>query len=239
MSDVERRAISQFSTLGAVGPERLPREVVDLLTLALRRGATDILLALDRPPSVRLSAALTSVEELTPPWADAIVRLAHTLLGERGIAELERHRDHDFAFEVTGLARFRGSFYYQRGGLALALRLLPASIPSLDELGLPPVVAQLASLQRGLILVTGPTGSGKSTALAAIVDLINVTHAKHIMTIEDPVEYVHADKLSRVEQREVGRDTPSFSRALRSVFRQSPTSCWWERCATSRRSRPC
>ena len=222
MSDVERSAISQFSTLGVVGPERLPREVVDLLTLALRRGATDILLAVDRPPSVRLSAALTSVEELTPPDPDAIARLAHTLLGEGGIAELERHRDRDFAFEVTGLARFRGSFYYQRGGLALALRLLPASIPSLDELGLPPVVAQLASLQRGLILVTGPTGSGKSTALAAIVDLINVTHAKHIMTIEDPVEYVHADKLSRVEQREVGRDTPSFSRALRSVFRQSP-----------------
>ena len=222
MSDVERSAISQFSTLGVVGPERLPREVVDLLTLALRRGATDILLAVDRPPSVRLSAALTSVEELTPPDPDAIARLAHTLLGEGGIAELERHRDRDFAFEVTGLARFRGSFYYQRGGLALALRLLPASIPSLEELGLPPVVAQLASLPRGLILVTGPTGSGKSTALAAIIDLINVTHAKHIMTIEDPVESVHADKLSRVEQREVGRDTPSFSRALRSVFRQSP-----------------
>src|SRR5437867_10924705 len=222
MSDVERSVISQFATLGIVGPERLPREVVDLLTLALRRGATDILLAVDRPPSIRVSAALTSVEELTPPDPDAIARLAQTLLGEGGIAELERHRDRDFAFEITGLARFRGSFYYQRGGLALALRLLPASIPSLEELGLPSVVAQLALLPRGLILVTGPTGSGKSTALAAIVDLINVTHAKHIMTIEDPVEFVHADKLSRVEQREVGRDTPSFSRALRSVFRQSP-----------------
>src|SRR5437879_5027239 len=213
---------SQFSPLGAVGPDRLPLEVVDLLKLALRRGATDVLLAVDRPPSVRVSGALAPVEELKPPDPDAIARLAHTLLGEGGIAELERHRDRDFAFEVTGLARFRGSFYYQRGGLALALRLLPASIPSLDELGLPSVVAQLASLQRGLILVTGTTGSGKSTALAAIVDLINVTYAKHIMTIEDPVEYVHADKLSRVEQREVGRDTPSFSRALRSVFRQSP-----------------
>src|SRR5437899_6605200 len=222
MSDVARSVTSQFSALGVVGPERLPREVVDLLTLALRRGATDILLAVDRPPSVRLSAALTSVEELTPPDPDAIARLAHTLLGEGGIAELERHRDRDFAFEITGLARFRGSFYYQRGGLALALRLLPASIPSLEDLGLPPIVAQLASLPRGLILVTGPTGSGKSTALAAIIDLINVTHGKHIMTIEDPIEYVHADKLSRVEQREVGRDTPSFSRALRSVFRQSP-----------------
>src|SRR5439155_1300857 len=207
---------------GAVGPERLPPEIVDLLTLALRRGATDILLAVDRAPSFRVSATLIPVEELTPPGPDAIARFAHTLLGERGIAELEQQQDHDFAFEVTGLARFRGSFYYQRSGLALALRLLPASIPSLDELGLPSVVAQLASLPRGLILVTGPTGSGKSTALAAIVDLINVTHAKHIMTIEDPVEFVHADKLSRVEQREVGRDTPSFSRALRGVFRQSP-----------------
>ena len=222
MSNAERIASSQFSALGVGGPEQLPPEVVELLTLALRRGATDILLAVDRAPSLRVSATLTPVEELTPPGPDAIVRLAHTLLGERGIAELEQQQDRDFAFEVTGLARFRGSFYYQRSGLALALRLLPASIPSLDELGLPSVVAQLASLPRGLILVTGPTGSGKSTALAALVDLINVTHAKHIMTIEDPVEFVHADKLSRVEQREVGRDTPSFSRALRGVFRQSP-----------------
>src|SRR2546427_1553749 len=222
MSNAESSASSQSSAPAVVGPERLPREVVELLTLALRRGATDVLLAVDRPPSLRVAATLTPVEELTPPGPDAIARLAHTLLGEGGTAELEQDHDHDFAFEVTGLARFRGSFYYQRGGLALALRLLPASIPSLEELGLPSVVAQLALLPRGLILVTGPTGSGKSTALAAIVDLINVTHAKHIMTIEDPVEYVHADKLSRVEQREVGRDTPSFSRALRSVFRQSP-----------------
>ena len=220
MSSAE--SIARSLAHGTVGPERLPPEIVDLLTLALRRGATDILLAVDRAPSLRVSATLVPVEELTPPGPDAIARLAHTLLGERGIAGLEQDRDRDFAFEVTGLARFRGSFYYQRGGLALALRVLPASIPSLDELGLPSVVAQLASLPRGLILVTGPTGSGKSTALAALVDLINVTHAKHVMTIEDPVEFVHADKLSRVEQREVGRDTPSFSRALRGVFRQSP-----------------
>ena len=222
MSNAARIVSTQFSSLGVVGPERLPPEVIDLLTLALRRGATDVLLAVDRPPSLRVSATLTPVEELTSPGPDAVVRLAQTLLGEGGIAELARHRDRDFAFEVTGLARFRGSFYYQRGGLALALRVLPGSIPSLEELGLPSVVTQLASLQRGLILVTGPTGSGKSTALAAVIELINVTYAKHILTIEDPVEFVHADKLSRVEQREVGRDTPSFSRALRSVFRQSP-----------------
>src|SRR2546425_1477226 len=222
MRNGESIASSQFSPLGTVGPDRLPLEVVDLLKLALRRGATDVLLAVDRPPSFRVSATLTPAEVLAPPGPDAIVRVAHTLLGEGGFAELEQHRDRDFAFEVTGLARFRGSFYYQRGGLALALRVLPASIPSLEELGLPSVVARLASLPRGLILVTGPTGSGKSTALAAIIGLINLTHAKHIVTIEDPVEFVHADKLSRVEQREVGRDTPSFSRALRSVFRQSP-----------------
>jgi len=106
---------------------------------------------------------LTPVEDLTPPSADAIVRLAETLLGERGMAELEQHCDRDFAFELAGLGRFRGSFYYQRGGLALALRVLPTSIPSLDDLGLPSVLARLATLSRGLILVTGPTGSGKST----------------------------------------------------------------------------
>jgi len=205
-----------------VGPERLAPELIDVLTVALRRGATDILLAVDRPPSLRVAATLTPIEDVTLPAPDAIVRLAHVLLGETGMAELERHRDRDFAFEVTGLARFRGSFYYQRGGLALALRVLPATIPSLEELGLPPIVATLASLPRGLVLITGPTGSGKSTALSAIVDLINMTQSKHIVTIEDPVEFLHADKLSRIEQREVGTDTPSFARALRSVFRQSP-----------------
>src|SRR3989442_13737376 len=117
MSNAESSASSQSSAPAVVGPERLPREVVELLTLALRRGATDILLAVDRPPSLRVSATLTPVEELVPPGQDAIVRLARTLLGERGIAELERHRDRDFAFEGTGLARFRGSCYYQPGGL--------------------------------------------------------------------------------------------------------------------------
>src|SRR5437899_12877306 len=154
MSNAEHIASSRFSALGVVGPERLPPEVVELLTLALRRGATDILLAVDRAPSLRVSATLTPVEELTPPGPDAIVRLAHTLLGERGIAELEQRQDRDFAFEVAGLARFRGSFYYQRGGLALGLRCLPAPIPSLDELGLPSAVAQLGSLQRRLRLRT-------------------------------------------------------------------------------------
>jgi len=124
MSNAARIVSTQFSSLGVVGPERLPPEVIDLLTLALRRGATDVLLAVDRPPSLRVSATLTPVEELTSPGPDAVVRLAQTLLGEGGIAELARHRDRDFAFEVTGLARFRGSFYYQRGGLALALRVL-------------------------------------------------------------------------------------------------------------------
>jgi twitching motility protein PilT len=221
MNKTNRNA-EPFATLGVVGPERLAPELVELLTLALRHGATDVLLAVDRPPSFRIAATLASVDLMRPPTADAIVALAHTLLGDNGVAELERQRDRDFAFEVTGLARFRGSFYYQRGGLALALRVLPSSIPSLDELGLPSVVATLAALPRGLVLITGPTGSGKSTALAAIVELINVTQCKHIITIEDPVEFVHTDKLSRVEQREVGRDTPSFTRALRSVFRQSP-----------------
>src|SRR3989475_10149934 len=123
---------SQFSPLGAVGPDRLPLEVVDLLKLALRRGATDVLLAVDRPPSFRVSATLTPAEELPPPEPDAIVRVAHTLLGEGGIAELEQHRDRDFAFEVTGHAPFRGSSYYQRGGVWLSLRQLPSSIPSPD-----------------------------------------------------------------------------------------------------------
>src|SRR5947208_14463602 len=107
MSNAERIASSQFSALGVVGPERLPPEVVELLTLALRRGATDILLAVDRSPSFRVSATLTPVEELMPPGPDAIVRLAHTLLGERGIAELEQQQDRDFEFEVTGPARLR------------------------------------------------------------------------------------------------------------------------------------
>src|SRR2546422_11198787 len=123
MSNAESSGSSQSSAPAVVGPERLPREVVELLTLALRRGATDVLLAVDRPPSLRVAATLTPVEELTPPGPDAIARLAHTLLGEGGIAELERHRDRDFAFEVTALPRFRGSLDHRGGGRALALRL--------------------------------------------------------------------------------------------------------------------
>jgi twitching motility protein PilT len=132
------------------------------------------------------------------------------------------HLDVDFSFSWLDRARLRGSLFTQRGQSALALRIIPAGIPSFDELGLPAAAEWLANLPRGFVLVTGPTGSGKSTTLASIINRINETRSLHILTIEDPVEYVHAHKMSAVSQREVGLDSPSFDRALRSALREDP-----------------
>src|ERR1019366_1274474 len=135
---------------------------------------------------------------------------------------LDTEQDVDFAFSWLDRARLRGSAFTQRGETALALRMIPSRVPSFTELDLPPVAEWLANLPRGFVLVTGPTGSGKSTTLASIIDRINETRACHILTIEDPVEYVHRHKLSAVSQREIGLDSPSFDRALRSALREDP-----------------
>jgi twitching motility protein PilT len=150
---------------------------------------------------------------------DALVR---TVLEPSQETTFDTEQDVDFAFSWLDRARLRGSAFTQRGETALALRMIPSRIPTFAELDLPPTADWLATLPRGFVLVTGPTGSGKSTTLAAIIDRINETRACHILTIEDPVEYVHRHKLSAVSQREIGLDSPSFDRALRSALREDP-----------------
>jgi twitching motility protein PilT len=183
---------------------------------------SDLLLAGDSAPRIRVDGKLRPVEGAPVLSGDQIDTLVRTLLTPSQKTTLDTEQDVDFAFSWLDRARLRGSAFTQRGETALALRMIPSRIPSFSELDLPQAADWLAGLPRGFVLVTGPTGSGKSTTLASVIDRINETRACHILTIEDPVEYVHHHKLSAVSQREVGLDSPSFDRALRSALREDP-----------------
>jgi twitching motility protein PilT len=163
---------------------------------------------------------LQQYEPLSSEDTEAVLRLM--LTDPAKLEEFAREGEVDFAYSVSGLARFRVNGFRQRGSVSIAARVIPFSVRTVDELGLPPVIRELAEEERGLILLTGTTGSGKSTTLAAIIDQINETKARHIVTIEDPIEYLHSDRTSIINQREVGMDTASFSRAMRRVLRQDP-----------------
>ena len=192
-----------------------------LLALAGQRGASDIVLVAGSAIALRVKGSLTPAagKPLSP---EEIRSLLLPLLTARQAEELEGNRSLDFCFARGQIGRFRANFHYQRGTLAASIRLLPAQIPSLESLHLPPALAQLAERRQGLVLLTGPTGCGKTSTLAALLDLINTHRRDHIITIEDPVEYEHANHNSIVEQIEVGHDTPSFSQAVRAVLRQDP-----------------
>jgi twitching motility protein PilT len=194
----------------------------DLLTIMIERGASDLHITTGTPPQIRLHGKLTPLtqfERLTPQDTQ---RLAYSVLNEGQKQKFEEDNELDLSFGIQGLARFRCNVYRQRGAVAAAIRVIPIKIRSFDELGLPPVVEQLADRPKGLILVTGPTGSGKSTTLAAMVDKINNERTEHIMTIEDPIEFVHHHKKCLVNQREVFSDTHSFKNALKYILRQDP-----------------
>jgi twitching motility protein PilT len=193
----------------------------DLLTELWDRGGTDLLLTAGAPPLVRIDGALHRLER-APLRPEDVERMVQGVLTETQAAEYERVREIDFSFNWKGLARFRANAFHQRGSMGLALRLIPYRIPSFEELGLPPIVERFVKASQGLVLVTGPTGSGKSTTLAAMIDWINANRALHIVTIEDPIEYTHRHKRSAVNQREVGEDSLSFDRALRSALREDP-----------------
>ena len=186
------------------------------------RQGSDLLLSGGSPPRIRVNGRLLPLEGMAPLTGADIDALARPLLNAEQEATFEEQMDVDFSFSWEDTARLRGSMFTQRGETSLALRIIPARIPTYDELGLPKAAEWLATLPRGFVLVTGPTGSGKSTTLASIIDRINETRAVHILTIEDPVEYVHNHKRSAVSQREVGLDSPSFDRALRSALREDP-----------------
>lgn len=193
----------------------------ELLAELCRREGSDLLLTTGAPPKFRINGELMAFS-LQPLDADATHRLAFSLLNEDRANELQSRLTCDFSVEVEGLSRFRIHIYHQRGALAIAVRLIALSIPSFEKLGVPRIAQEFAARPHGLMLVTGPTGSGKSTTLAAMVDQINATRNVHIVCIEDPIEYLHHHKRGIVDQREVERDTHSFADALRSVFRQSP-----------------
>ena len=186
------------------------------------RKGSDLLLATGSQPRIRVDGKLAAIEGTSELSGERIDEIVRGLLSPAQQATFDEQQDVDFSLTYLDRARLRGSAFTQKGHTALALRMIPSDIPTFDELGLPPVAEWLARLPRGLVLLTGPTGSGKSTTLASIIDRINQTRSLHILTIEDPVEYVHKHGLSAVTQREVGTDSPSFERALRSALREDP-----------------
>jgi twitching motility protein PilT len=200
-------------------------DIHDALQSALRAvidaAGTDLVLTIGSPPMIRLDGAIRPVPGQPVIDAALMQQYLGDLLDGDQHAELELHRDEDFAFSY-GDDRFRGNVFYQRGLPAVALRLIQDVIPTFDEIGLPYSVRELTSLKQGLILFCGPTGSGKSTTMASLIGAINATRPCHILTIEDPIEYLHENKVAVVHQREVGIDAESFARALRSALREDP-----------------
>ncbi len=192
-----------------------------LLAQAAERGASDIILVVGSGVTLRVNGVLTPAtgKVLAP---EDLRRLLLPLLTSEQTKELDTRRVVDFSFMRTGLGRFRANIHYQRGTLAASIRLLPGQMPTLESLHLPAILGQLIERRQGLILLTGPTGCGKTSTMAALINLINTRRREHIITIEDPVEYQHPNRNSIVEQIEVGYDTPGFSNAVRAVLRQNP-----------------
>ena len=197
--------------------------ISEALDRLLESTGSDLLLSCGSPPRVRRDGQLQALggpdQVVTPDQAQAMLK---EVLSDDQWQDLMTRRHVDFAFTWRGRVRMRGNAFFQRGTLAAAFRLLPLEIPTFEQLGLPEVVHNLVARHQGLVLVTGPTGSGKSTTQAAIIDGINRTRACHVITIEDPIEYVHRHQMAIVDQRQVGADTPSFAEALRAVFREDP-----------------
>src|SRR5713101_5106601 len=194
----------------------------DLLEQMVGHGASDLHVTVGSPPAFRVRGHIVRAEGFEPLTADDTRTLLYRILSSEQQKNFELKRQLDFAYSMPGVARFRVNVYYQRESVGAAFRLIPQEIKSLEELNLPHIMHSLAEYPRGLVLVTGPTGSGKSTTLAAVIDEINRTRADHILTIEDPIEFVHKHKRCIVNQREIGPDAVSFGEALRAALRQDP-----------------
>jgi twitching motility protein PilT len=195
--------------------------IQDFLRLVLERGGTDLHITAESPPIIRVNGTLVRLP-FPPLSANDTKNLCYSLLTDNQRLRFEEAQELDFSFGIRGLSRFRGNLFVQRGAVGGAFRLIPYSAMALPVLGLPPVVGELTKLPRGLVLVTGPTGSGKSTTLAAMIDKINHERKEHIVTVEDPIEFVHDHRTCIVNQREVYADTKTFNEALRHVLRQDP-----------------
>jgi twitching motility protein PilT len=194
----------------------------DLLEKLVELGGSDLHISVGSPPAVRKRGHIDRLEGYEPLTSDDTRGLLYRILSSEQQKQFEIKRQLDFAYAIPGLARFRVNVYYQREAVGAAFRVIPQDIKSAEELGLPPVLHQLAAQPRGIVLVTGPTGSGKSTTLAAMIDEINRTRAEHILTVEDPIEFVHKHKRCIVNQREIGPDAMSFAEALKAALRQDP-----------------
>jgi len=192
-----------------------------LLKTMVDQGSSDLHITTGSPPQIRVHGKMTPLQG-PPLQANDTKNLLYAILTDSQKRQFEEENEIDFSFGVKGLARFRGNVFIQRGAMAGVFRLIPYKILSFEELGLPPIVKAISQRPNGLVLVTGPTGSGKSTTLAAMIDSINRERRDHIITIEDPIEYIHPHKSCLVNQREVGSDTKSFHRAIKSILRQDP-----------------
>jgi len=196
-------------------------DLTQLLHEMLHKRASDLHLTSGIPPQVRVDGNI--IPSSHPPLTnDAIRNMVFSVLNEDQRKKLDAELELDLSFGINGLSRFRANIFFQRGAMAMAVRSIPIYIPTFEELGIPSIVTTLCERARGLVLVTGPTGSGKSTTLAAMIDWINTHHHKHIITIEDPIEYLHTHKQCIVNQRELHADTHSFHHALRSALREDP-----------------
>lgn len=192
-----------------------------MLQMAVEKGASDIHLTVGLPPVFRMDGELKKLEEeeLTP---EETKKFAYDLMSQNQIDTFENLGEIDFSYSIPEFCRFRIDIYKQRGSVGMALRAVPLEVPTIDSLGLPSVLKDIASLKRGLVLVTGPNGSGKSTTLAAMINHINLTQEVHVLTIEDPIEYLHKHNHAMVNQRELGIDTKNYANALRTALKQDP-----------------
>jgi len=196
-------------------------QINELLKKMVECGGSDAHLKVGKPPGVRISGVIQQMGE-TPLRPEHTHAIARALLDDEQWNNFSNTGDMDTSYSIAGVARFRVNILKQRGSISLVLRLIPARIPTMQELGLPKICKDLVMKPRGIVLVTGPTGSGKSTTLASMIDLINTNEKSHVLTMEDPIEFLHEDKLCYINQREVGTDTADFSEALRRALRQDP-----------------
>jgi twitching motility protein PilT len=196
-------------------------QIQQLFKVMVDNGASDLHLTVGSAPGMRISGDIVRVKvgSLAP---DDTKRLIYQILTEKQKAELEKNLELDFSFGIKGLARFRANVFYSKGAVAAVFRQIPSLIPDFEALGLPPILLEMVNVSSGLFLVTGPTGSGKSTTLASIIDKLNASSSCHIITLEDPIEFVHQHKMSLVNQREIGADTLSFGKGIKSLLRQDP-----------------
>jgi twitching motility protein PilT len=196
--------------------------MAELLTMGVKQGASDLHIAAGMPPLLRIDGDLLRMQDMSIMDAATTKDYIYSVMNKDQQSEFETALEIDFATAVAGIARYRVNAFHQANGPAAVFRVIPEKIPTLDQLEMPPVFKELLSLPNGLILVTGPTGSGKSTTLAAMVQYINANQSNHIITIEDPIEFTHASAQSLINQREIHRDTHDFAAALRSALREDP-----------------